>query len=316
MRPRCPGSSTSRLSPKVSMPSALRRRTNRSPASRSSFAKETPCRMAGNRTLPTMVDEADELYGLPDAEFTAARDALAKRLRAEKRREDADAVKALRRPSVAAGAINRAVREHGADEVLAAGEALREAHEALLSGGGDAAAVREAMARERDAVRDLTRLALGEGASGATEEKVRATLHAASVDDEVREALAAGRLEREAEAGTDAMALLAASAGRAGGRRARSPSGTSPGSDAGKPGGSTSGKPAGSASGKPAGSTPGKRARSGATKPDGSRAGKPARSGQAAGTWAASTKPARSEPGSGGRGRARQSDAERRRAKA
>src|SRR3954462_6936203 len=100
----------------------------------------------------TMVDEADELYGLPDAEFTPARDALAKRLRAEKRREDADAVKALRKPSVAAGAINRAVREHGADEVLAAGEALRSAHEALLSGDGDATGVREAMARERDAV--------------------------------------------------------------------------------------------------------------------------------------------------------------------
>ena len=32
-----------------------------------------------------------------------------------------------------------------------------------------------------------------------TEEKVRATLHAASVDDEVRELLEAGRLEREAE---------------------------------------------------------------------------------------------------------------------
>src|SRR4051794_35497767 len=139
MRPRCPGSSTSRLSPKVSMPSSLRRRTNRSPASRSSFAKETPCRMAGNRTLPTMVDEADELYGLPDAEFTAARDALAKRLRAEKRREDADAVKALRRPSVAAAAINRGGREHGADEVLGAGEALWRAPEGALSGGGGGA---------------------------------------------------------------------------------------------------------------------------------------------------------------------------------
>ena len=54
-----------------------------------------------------MLDEADELYGLPLDEFTAARDALAKRLRGEKRREDADAVKALKRPSVAAGAIWR-----------------------------------------------------------------------------------------------------------------------------------------------------------------------------------------------------------------
>src|SRR3954468_2121128 len=249
MRPRCPGSSTSRLSPKVSMPSSLRRRTNRSPASRSSFAKETPCRMAGNRTLPTMVDEADELYGLPDAEFTAARDALAKRLRAEKRREDADAVKALRRPSVAAAAINRAVREHGADEVLAAGEALRAAHEALVRGGGDAAAVREAMARERDAVRSFARRAVGEGASEATEQKVRATLHAASVDDDVREALTAGRLEREAEAGTDPMALLAASAGRPGGKRARSASGTSTGSASGKSARSTKPARSGAASG-------------------------------------------------------------------
>ena len=157
-----------------------------------------------------MVDEADELYGLPDDEFTSARDALAKRLRGEKRREEADEVKALRRPSVAAGAINRAVREHGADELLDAGEALREAHEALLSGSGDAAGVREATAREREAVRDFAALALGDGASASTEEKVRATLHAASIDDDVRELLVAGRLERDAEAGADPMALLAA----------------------------------------------------------------------------------------------------------
>jgi hypothetical protein len=159
-----------------------------------------------------MLDEADDLYGLPLGEFTAARDALAKRLRGEKRREDADFVKGLKRPSVAAGAINLAVREHGADELLAAGEELRAAHGALLDGSGDAAAVREATAREREAVREFARLALGEDASGATEEKVRATLHAASVDDEVRELLEAGRLEREAEAGVDAMALMASSA--------------------------------------------------------------------------------------------------------
>jgi hypothetical protein len=166
-------------------------------------------------------DESDELYGLPDAEFTPARDALAKRLRGEKRREEADEVKALRRPSVASGAINRAVREHGAEDLLAAGEALREAHEALLSGSGDAAAVRDATAREREAVREFAALALGEGASASTEEKVRATLHAASVDDDVRELLVAGRLERDAEAGADPMALLAGggkAGGRAGGR--------------------------------------------------------------------------------------------------
>ncbi len=175
-----------------------------------------------------MLDEADDLYGLPLGEFTAARDALAKRLRGEKRREDADFVKALKRPSVAAGAINLAVREHGADDLLAAGEELRAAHGALLDGSGDAAAVREATAREREAVREFARLALGKGASGATEEKVRATLHAASVDDEVRELLQAGRLEREAEAGVDAMALMASASALSSG--SKQSSGSSAGS--------------------------------------------------------------------------------------
>src|SRR3954464_3795685 len=105
-----------------------------------------------------MLDEADDLYGLPLDEFTSARDALAKRLRGEKRRDDADFVQRLRRPSVAAGgghfargragaaagALILAVRPHGVAERLAAGEELRAARGALLQGAGDAAAVRAA----------------------------------------------------------------------------------------------------------------------------------------------------------------------------
>ena len=166
------------------------------------------------RTLPVMVDEADDLYGLPDDEFTSARDALAKRLRGEKRREEADAVKALRRPSVAAAAINRAVREHGADDLLAAGEALREAHEALLSGNGDATAVREATTSEREAVRDFARLALGEGASRArrTRSAPRSTPPRSTTTS--ASCWSPGRLEREAEAGADPMAMLASGKAR------------------------------------------------------------------------------------------------------
>src|SRR3954452_17985688 len=55
-------------------------------------------------------DDADNLYGLPLEQFVPERDALAKRLRAEKRRADADEIKALRKPSVAAWADNQAVR--------------------------------------------------------------------------------------------------------------------------------------------------------------------------------------------------------------
>jgi hypothetical protein len=50
-----------------------------------------------------VVDQtADELYGLPPGEFTSARDARVKELRADGDRDAATAVKALRKPTVAA----------------------------------------------------------------------------------------------------------------------------------------------------------------------------------------------------------------------
>ena len=55
-------------------------------------------------------DGVDALYGLALDEFVPARDALAKRARAEGRREDAAAIAALRKPSVAAWAANQAIR--------------------------------------------------------------------------------------------------------------------------------------------------------------------------------------------------------------
>src|SRR4051794_41928643 len=79
-------------------------------------------------------DDIDRLYELPLSEFTAARNALAKELGGEQGKR----VKALRKPSVAAWALNQAVR--GAPdklrEFLSAGEGLREAYEALMGGGG------------------------------------------------------------------------------------------------------------------------------------------------------------------------------------
>src|SRR6478736_6685161 len=87
-------------------------------------------------------DEVDALYGLPLDAFVPERDALAKRLRADKRREEADAVKALRKPSVAAWAANQVLRSQPGqrDALLEAGDALRAAQEDLLAGRGDAAA--------------------------------------------------------------------------------------------------------------------------------------------------------------------------------
>jgi hypothetical protein len=150
--------------------------------------------------------EIDRLYGVPLDEFVRRRDELAKRLRREGEREAAERVKGLRKPSAGAWALNQAVRRRRreTDQLLAAGERLRAAHEALLS-GGDPAALREAMQEERILASGLAdcaeAIASETGKSGpALRERVRATLHAATVDEEAREELATGRFIREREA--------------------------------------------------------------------------------------------------------------------
>jgi hypothetical protein len=150
---------------------------------------------------------ARELYGLPLGEFTRARDELARRLRKEGRRKEADAVKELRKPTTAAWALNQLARRREADvrRLLQAGERLRRAQAELLAGGGreelDAAA-----AEERELVGGLARDAAaiaadaGTGSSGSLVEKLRATLHAVAADEELARQLAAGRVLRESEA--------------------------------------------------------------------------------------------------------------------
>ena len=105
-----------------------------------------------------------------------------------------------------AWALNQAVRRRReeTEALLDTGRRLRAAHEELL-GGGDPAVLREAMEEERwltSALADCAEAIASEsGKSGpALRDRVRATLHAASVEDEAREELAAGRFVREREA--------------------------------------------------------------------------------------------------------------------
>src|SRR4051794_41985373 len=81
-------------------------------------------------------DPIDALYAADLEDFVGARDALAKQLRADGDREGAAAVKKLPKPTRAAWAVNRLVRERP-DEVRAlveAGEALAGAPGELLGG--------------------------------------------------------------------------------------------------------------------------------------------------------------------------------------
>ncbi|HEV7883513.1 MAG TPA: hypothetical protein VGO81_08080, partial [Solirubrobacteraceae bacterium] len=111
----------------------------------------------------------------------------------------------LRKPSAAAWAVNQLVRTQrdATRELFAAGDAVRAAQADVLAGRGDARALRDAGARERDAVGGLVETARGllgtdgHDLSATTLERIADTLHAAALDDDARDEVREGRLERE-----------------------------------------------------------------------------------------------------------------------
>jgi hypothetical protein len=146
----------------------------------------------------------DRLYGLPLDEFTAERDELAARLRRDGDRDAAAEVKRLRKPGVAAWALNQVRRNNPrqVEELIETGSRLRDAQEQLLSGGGREP-LDQAAEDERRLVAELARhaerelVAAGRGVSAAVHERLRDTLRAVATDEEARAGLSAGRLLRD-----------------------------------------------------------------------------------------------------------------------
>jgi hypothetical protein len=147
--------------------------------------------------------DADDLYRLPPEEFTKARNDLAKRLRKEGDRESAEQVGSLRRPTVAAWAVNQLSHERPKDV-----KRLLDASERLAKAQASGRGMSEAAGAHREATQSLVASARdvlergGGAADDATLQKVWGTLQAAGVDEEVREAVRRGRLEREQQAAT------------------------------------------------------------------------------------------------------------------
>jgi hypothetical protein len=148
--------------------------------------------------------DVERLYGVPLDEFTSTRDALARELRQAGDRAAADALRRLRKPSVAAWALNQ-VRRHErgrVDQLLAAGERLRDAQRRLLA-GGERGALRDAATEERRLVGELVEAGerelvdAGHAVNSTIQNRLRETLHSAAGDDEARELLGAGRLVRD-----------------------------------------------------------------------------------------------------------------------
>jgi hypothetical protein len=146
--------------------------------------------------VPDLTEVAADLYGVPPAEFTAARTAAVRAARAAGDKDLAAAVGSLRKPSAAAGAVNLLVRSRPEDlgRLLDLGVRLREAQAALA--GAD---LRALHAEQQRAVPEVVDAALGLGAGGgaAVRGQVEATLRAAMGDPDAAAAVATGLLVRD-----------------------------------------------------------------------------------------------------------------------
>ena len=105
-----------------------------------------------------MPDEPEDLAEVPPEEFVAARDELAKRLKADGKASEAAEVKKLRKPTVTRWIADQVLRHHAADvdALRRALDKVAAAQESAIT-GGDRAALSEATAQRREAVTALER---------------------------------------------------------------------------------------------------------------------------------------------------------------
>jgi hypothetical protein len=146
------------------------------------------------------------LFREPPESFVAARDALARRLRDGGDEEAAAAVKALRKPTVGAWAMNQLASRaaEGVRALLDAGAELRAAQQAALSSARDPERLRTAAATRRRTVDALVHVAGGVLAEagrprGSVLDEIRSGLETASIDPDAGARLEAGRFERPPE---------------------------------------------------------------------------------------------------------------------
>jgi hypothetical protein len=163
-------------------------------------------------------ERLDELYREPPEGFVAARNELARELRASGDRDESNRIKKLRRPSVAAWLLNRTALSlpRSLDEFAEACRRLEEAQGRALEGDDDAVAEWRAAAAGQRA----SNAAVVETAAGLARDAghsvnrhvldlVSDTLQAASGDADLRDRLMRGRLEREESAPTLGMPTVA-----------------------------------------------------------------------------------------------------------
>jgi hypothetical protein len=165
-------------------------------------------------------DEIDDLFKLPVAEFTGARNALAARLKKEGRVNDAERVKLLAKPSVSAWAVNQLYWDHrdAFDQLIATGKRFR--HAPTSRRAGKAADMRESLDARRDALVELSEFATellrdaGHNPSPDTVRRVTATLEALSAYALLPDGPTPGRLTNDVDPPSfESLASLMSSGG-------------------------------------------------------------------------------------------------------
>jgi hypothetical protein len=146
--------------------------------------------------------DVDPLYTVPLAEFTRQRDALAARLKAAGRRDEAAAVRRMKRPSAPVWAINTLACEHP-DAVRAFVDATDRLKRAQLADPKAATAASRAQRQSLQALVRSTEAILRRGRvspTARTLQRISGTLLGAATGDDARADLLRGRLTEERQA--------------------------------------------------------------------------------------------------------------------
>lgn len=156
--------------------------------------------MAADRPTLVALPSLDDLYAAEPEEFVAARNALAKQLKAAGDKDTAAEVARLRRPPVSAWALNQVARSRP-DEIEALMTAAADLAGALADpAGADLRAIQRAF---RSAIEAVVRTTLdvvsssGRNPSPGLQQAIQATLQAAAVDDGIALALRSGVLAED-----------------------------------------------------------------------------------------------------------------------
>ena len=163
----------------------------------------------------TTKNDIDALFQMPLGEFTAARNALASKLKKAERADEAAQVQALTKPPVSAWAVNQLYWRHriAFDRLIAAGDRLRTAQASQLRGKGGE--LQEPLEARQAALSQLSQHAAallresGHNPSPDLMRRVTTTLEALATYGSRTSASAAGRLTDDVKApGFEALADL------------------------------------------------------------------------------------------------------------